>query len=1478
MNFEKTPISKKDLSLRLGFSSINEIVPIPNLLKISKSSYNNFLQRFVPYSKRLDVGIQSLLKKYFGNSFICYSFGVSEKNPDECLENGLTYSIPLYVFLKVNMKDNVKDTIKKYYIGEIPLLTDSGSFIINGVENTVINQLVRDSGVYINKSKSPFIKTSLKIRGLKGRSIQLDYFYDNFIGQKIDTKTLISGKNLNQNITHQEIDKLLDSFKISFKEIGETFTYSITEYKYCNMGWFIDFNWKEISKYRFIKKNKNIISTSLSFDNNLLANNDYISILNTVVNNKFISNDKFLNHDLFLLDIYKDNKSIFIIENTNDDFSYPLELLNKVGSHLSSFKNSDFLFLIENKNINYQYIFINLKEQPDSIRNSLQVVIESKKKKLLMFFNSKHVLKNDFFLEKDVLFHNFKLGPIGRLKINLKFGLNEKKEELTSIDFTRILRYLIQIDKGFIENDIYEEQSLLNRRFNNIGEHLYSCLSDYLISKEDSKYSVSKEDYIKNQMLFKKINNCRNAFYFLIRYLNKSSLCQYTEQANALSYLGHTRKVSIMGPGGLKNDNISLEMRDVHISTYGKICPIETPEGKSVGVVNNLSLYTRTNTLFQLETPYIFVKENFVTNIIHYLTPQEEKYYKIAHATEVLKKDGSFLNTKEIYCRYLHSLITVDSKNVDYIEMSSGQITSLSASMIPFLEHNDGNRALMGSNMQKQAVPLLNLEKSLIGTGIEGIIGRDFFNISKNLLLEKMTNENVFGISILKILKKENKNIIFSQFVDLFIKNHFLYSTIKHKNSNQKTDIDFKYVNKKNINIFENNIDNIGYSIKNNELSLGNNVLVGFTSMNGHTFEDSIVISERIVRDNYFQSIHLEVYKTMEMYEKDSQEIIRNFLSTDFLDVDGVIHLGTNVCTNDILIGKEKRQLLLSEKNKLIVYDKSIRYKNKKKGVVIQIAKFFDSLVDLNKHYITTSNLQKSTESLLSYIYKEEKIRLMFLSYLFFIFKNKYKYDLGIKKKIILDDLNIHLNQKMNWSFSSFYTKTILYRNNLNIKLNFDLIYKMYLLICYKYLFSIEIFLKKNKKDLLKECIKQDNFKYVDIRFKNMYREIYKRNKKNDFVLLNIKMSLSKVFFIDLKKKIPYSMEFLLKNFILQEMYILLFLYYIKEYNKQNFNVFENDQIFVQKKTKSINKKKDCLKNNYSLRMVKVVVACKHNIQVGDKLTGRYGNKGVISRILSLEDMPYLRDGTPLDIVLSPLGVSSRMNIGQLLECHLGLAGVELSKKLQQIIQTYDIVGKSRKYLSMLYRNKKELLLLNSLNDSQIICLFKNISHGIPISTPIFNSANNFDIDNLLRISGLNIQSKVTIIDGITGVVLDNKVTVGYMYMMKLNHLIDHKIHGRSTGPYNIITQQASKGKSRNGGQRLGEMEVWALQAYGAAYTLQEMLTFKSDSTISRSSFLQNFIRGKTSRIDIPRTFKLLRDELRVLGMELNFIVKRSNE
>lgn len=1456
-----TPIKNKEYPIKLGISNTFDDTIIPNLLKINKSSYNDFLQRFTPIKQRRNVGLEQLLRNYIGESYIGYVLGTAPYTLDECINHNKTYSIPLHVYVR---SKRVKP-YARYYIGDIPLLTKSGSFIINGVENTIVNQLTRDSGLYIENDDTSHTRNAIKIRGLKGRSIQLEIIDNTFIGRKIYNKK-------NERVhTHQDVTLLLDNLELSFRDVAYALTYTIEQYEYKNSKWRSVFDWSSLKKDRYQTNTEEPYNAAVfPMHGNHLSIDEYRNMLSTSVNCIYTEElPAYKRKSYIVIDIYnKDGKSIFKKEASNS-YPYPLiiRLLSFVGHPYGNedFYNS-FLLCLKELSVytDYTVFFVSTVEKNNYYNTCLINIVSSKKAKIINLYQSESMTNNHIVAQirakEDNVVKTYKeclLSAPARERINCLFGINHVSTALSAVDISHTIRYLIQLHNRITTCDDLAEQDFYNKKFSSIGEQFYTCFKESLIdSRSRVDIRLYRRNYNNVDSTINAIESCKNALRFVIKYLTRSSLSQYTEQVNPLAYITHGRKVSLMGPGGLKTDNVSLEMRDVHISSYGRICPIETPEGKSVGVVTSLSVFTRVNLYNQLETPYIKVGNGAVSNIIHYLSPIEERTKYIALANQGLNKDKTFLNRREVYCRYNNQTIIVPYSMVDYMEMSSKQLVSLSSSMIPFLEHNDANRALMGSNMQRQAVPLDNIERSLVSTGMESMAPRDIFTSMSMIQNQQMP----FGTftTLDKIRSSLYNKIIEKNFYSA--NNVKTVSLAVNKCTNQKTMHTIKsYTNNDYRNMMENMHLN-GYAISNNEVSLGNNILIAFTSMNGHTFEDSIVISERLLRHGYLQSTHLEVYKTMETQESDSQEVIKSIPDIPNIDSEGVIYMGSSVKKDDVLVCKEKRQLYSINKNKLIVSDKSMRYKSKKNGYVVDIVKLYRQ--EHTVEHIEHQPKQKLNINIKDYIAKK-------IIY-------SYPYQLGLEPLHMQIVKETYTNTACQHDLisllptvhiASAYVNTLIKLIRYKNSSQHEDIYCSILRIrdvwkAYRHLSSTYA------HALMKEIVDGNIIKQKSLFQPMQYRHSIEKHQlalyiKNSDIKQVVKKSLTDAPYTDAVWLMQYvsSLCAAYAHKTLQSLYaniagVRKYIYHQPKIRKTSHNKYDNS----------------------NLKMVKIVVATTHNIQAGDKLTGRYGNKGVISRVLSVEDMPYLRDGTPVDIILSPLGVSSRMNIGQLFENYLGNISMSISINMQQLLHTKygnDYIS-LRHYISALFKNTKEEIYVMNLDKRELLQLCIRLIHGIGMSTQVFNSATSTDLDTLSRRVGLDTKGKVTLLDGVTGEALDNKVTAGYLYVMKLNHLIDHKIHGRSTGPYNVVTQQASKGKSRNGGQRLGEMEVWALQAYGAAYTLQEMLTFKSDSTVARTNFLQQFIKGKSYRIDIPRTFKLLRDELRVLGMELFFMVQSS--
>nr|YP_007890544.1 RNA polymerase subunit beta [Histiona aroides]AGH24038.1 RNA polymerase subunit beta [Histiona aroides] len=1457
---KKTPINSKEYPITLGISNTFDDTVIPNLLKINKSSYNDFLQRFTPIEKRRNTGLEQLLRSFIGDPYVGYIFGTASYTTDECITNNKTYGIPLYVY--VRSKKHKPYT--RYYVGEMPLLTKSGSFIINGVENTIVNQLTRDSGIYVDNNESSSTRDVVKIRGLKGRSVQLEIIDNTFIGRKINNK-----KNERLH-THQDMTVLLDHLNLSFKDVAHALTYTVEEYEYTGDKWRVIFDWSSLKKNRYnSSSNESYNANVLPIHGSRLSTDEYRSMLNTSVVRIFTEGLPAKKKKSYMvLDIYNNyGKSIFAQESRN---LYPCSLVAKLLSFIGTMYEDrvfthEFLPLYR-EICNYGYctiLFVSMHEKNNYYNTCLTNVVSSKKSKIIHLYQNSGITGDHIMAQirakEDNVVKTYKeclLSTPARLRMNCLFGTYSKLNTLSAVDIAYTIRYLIQIHNRLTVSDNLAEQDFYNKKFSSIGEQFYTCLKESFIdARSRIDIRLYRRHYSSMDSVGNDIESCKNALKFVIKYLTRSSLCQYTEQVNPLSYITHSRKVSLMGPGGLKTDNVSLEMRDVHISSYGRICPIETPEGKSVGVVTSLSVFTRVNNNNQLETPYLKVSDGIVTNTIHYLSPVEEKTKYISLANQALHKDKTFLNRREVYCRYNNQTVIVPSSKVDYIELSNKQLVSLSSSMIPFLEHNDANRALMGSNMQRQAVPLDNIEKPLVGTGMESIAPRDLYSLTQLTHSQYMPFDTSLALDHLGVLlyKKIMHNKTFCMDI---VKTHQL---VINKHTNQKTMNTQRIQTVNGYNNLFNSVSYSGYAMSNNAVSLGNNILIAFTSMNGHTFEDSIVISERLLRHGYLQSTHLEVYKTMESQESDSQEVIKHIPEIPNMDIDGVISIGSVVKKDDVLVCKEKRQLYSINKNKLIVSDKSMRYKSKKNGYVVDVVKLYQ--YDQAPGYVVQKPRHLLDMGIKDYLARKS---IYLCPYLLI---TEPEHVMNIHNRYICTSSCHDLLAMLPSSHTtSVYTKTIIKHLN-NGKNGFDDdLYQGFLSVI-------------NMWGIINQLSRSYTYKFLkELTAKHAIKQ------KEPFISLqhryNPYLQVLRLFIrgrsspIAQSIKNPSDIMYSDTIWLMQRMLSISTIYTYKTLKLLYANIAGVRALA--RKEQKVKKTSSSKYEDNHLKMVKVVVATTHGIQAGDKLTGRYGNKGVISRVLSVEDMPYLRDGTPVDIILSPLGVSSRMNIGQLFENYLGNITMAISTDIQQFMHNINNNNylELRHYISALFKNTKEQMYILGLNKRELLSLSASLVHGAGVGTQVFNSATSTDLDRISRKLRLDTRGKVELLDGVTGEPLDNKVTAGYLYVMKLNHLIDHKIHGRSTGPYNVVTQQASKGKSRNGGQRLGEMEVWALQAYGAAYTLQEMLTFKSDSTVARTNFLQQFIKGKSYRIDIPRTFKLLRDELRVLGMELFFMVQ----
>lgn len=1225
--------------LRANFGEHIEKLKIPKLHNIQIKSYEKFIQENTDLEpQRKNLGLEYVLRSIFpiqSNSknsrldYISYSISKPLFTAAECKIKGLTYASPLklkLIFTKnINAKkEKIKPLEQDVYILDMPLMTQKGTFIINGTERVIVSQLHRSPGLFfeIDKTKQNIYtnKISYIAKIIPHRGAWLDI--------EIDTKNCIFGRIDKKR--KFPISILLKALNLNTEEIINAFEKKIPETE---------------TEYR---NYKNYITNTLKLEN-ITKQNDAI------------------------IELYK------IIR--------PDELISKDTA----------------------------KQMFDTI----------------FFSNEK-----------------YDLSKIGRMKINKRLNTFEFKDTvLCNEDIINIIKKLIDIKEG--KDHIDDIDNLGNRRVRSVGEIIENQFKTGFIKIEKSikeKLTLAENDNLSPN----DIVNAKPIAAMIREFFCSSQLSQFMDQINPLSEITHKRRVSALGPGGLTRERAGFEVRDVHNTHYGRICPIETPEGPNIGLINSLAIYAKTDEYGFLETPYIRVENKKITDEIKYLSAIDESDFVIAQANAKICKKTMMLEEDQVSCRFKNEFITIPSAKVEYIDISPKQIVSVATALIPFLEHDDANRALMGSNMQRQAVPLLRAEKPLVGTGMEKIVALD-----SGATVMARRSGIVEKVDASRIIIKANKNEIQTNEIGVDI-----YNLIKYSRSNQNTCINQKPLVKKGDKIDKDDIIADGPATDLGELALGQNLFVAFMSWNGFNFEDSIIISENVVKENKLTSIHIEelicVARDLKLGPEEITSDIPNINNTALTKLDecGIIYLGSEVTAGDILVGKvtKKSEVQLTPEEKLLqaifgekasdVKDSSLKVPQGINGTVIDVQVF------------TRDALKKDKRTLEIEEFKLKNI------------KKDLEDELDILKKDILNELDALILENK--------------KNNQNTLLTLDLIINTPI----KEIKNIKIKNKDIKNKIINKRIKLD--------------EIYQEN--------NLKLK-------ELEEKI---------------------------------------------------KRGDDLPPGI-IKMVKVSIAIKRRIQVGDKLSGRHGNKGVISTIVPIEDMPYLKNGKTIDIILNPLGVPSRMNVGQVLETHLGWAAKELGEKFKKLKKE-----EAKHFIEKIYNIKNKNIDINSFSHEDLDILIQNLSNGIPIATPVFDGINEKEIKKLLELADLPKNGKTTLYDGRTSMPFENEITIGYQYIMKLNHLIDDKMHARSTGSYSLVSQQPLGGKAQFGGQRFGEMEVWALEAYGAAYTLQEMLTIKSDDITGRTKIYKNVIDNNfQSEPGIPEAFNVLSKEILSLGLNI---------
>ena len=1339
--------------VRRSFEKISSVMELPNLLATQIQSYDAFLQRYVDSDKRLNDGLEQVLNSIFPieshNGFARmeysgYSLGEPIFDERECKLKGITYEISLHINCDLFFIDKDSGKLKEgksqsVYMGTVPLMTDHGTFIINGTERVVVSQLHRSPGLFFDHDKGKSHSSGKVLYGARVipyRGSWLDFEFDakDLVYVRIDRRRKLLATILLKalKLTNQEILEKFYETEIYKNKKNDTYQLQVIPRRLMGRVSPVDI---EAKGELIVKKGDRISARHIRKIES--AKLKLLDMPKEALYGQVVARD--------ILD--KTTGEIVIEANTViDEETLPiLEELNL--TELETLYIND----IESG----PYMADTLRA--DATTNEIEALVEIYR----MMRPGEPPTKEAATTLFNNLFFNaerYDLSAVGRMKFNKRLGLEdlEGSSILSDEDILNTLKTLVAIRNG--QGNVDDIDHLGNRRIRSVGEMVSNQYRIGLVRVERAvreRLATAEADDLGPQDLI----NAKPVSAAVKEFFGSSQLSQFMDQQNPLSEVTHKRRVSALGPGGLTRERAGFEVRDVHPTHYGRVCPIETPEGPNIGLINSLAAYARTNEYGFLESPFRKVENGKVTDSFHYLSAIEEGDFVIAQASALLDKNNKF--TEELVpVRYKNEFSFMPPERVDFMDVSPQQAFSVAASLIPFLEHDDANRALMGSNMMRQAVPTLQAEKPLVGTGVERLVARD-----SGSCVTALRGGTIESIDASRIVVRVNEKEI--QAGDSGVD---IYNLIKYTRSNQNTCVNQRPIVSLGDKIEKNDILADGPSIDLGELSLGQNVRIAFMPWHGYNFEDSILISDKLVRDDKFTSIHIQELTCVardtklgpEEISADIPNVGDNALSK--LDEFGIVHIGAEVKAGDILVGKvtPKGETQLSPEEKLLraifgekasdVKDSSLRVSSGADGTVIDV------------HVFTRDGIEKDgraesiEESQLAEIQKD------------------FDDELKILEQAAISRLETLLVGKKVASGKGL-------KKGSTIKLS-----------------DLE---EINKDDWFKIRLDNEN-----------------ANKQIE----NISKSL-------------------------------------KEYKD------DLDIAFGKRKSKVTDG--DDLAPGV-LKIVKVYLAIKRRIQPGDKLAGRHGNKGVISVIMPEEDMPFDEDGQPVDIVLNPLGVPSRMNVGQILETHLGWAAKELGTKIGEMIDTEVKASELRKFLSDIYERDGSQD-LSSLKDKEILELAENLREGVPMATPVFDGAKESEVKAMLELAGLPTSGQTQLFDGRTGEKFDRKTTLGYMYILKLNHLIEDKMHARSTGSYSLVTQQPLGGKAQFGGQRFGEMEVWALEAYGAAHTLQEMLTVKSDDVAGRTKVYKNLVDGNFEmETGVPESFNVLTKEIRSLGIDID--------
>ncbi len=1377
-------------NVRKSFGKIPDLVEMPNLLEIQKNSYDLFLQKDIKPEDREDIGLQAVFNKVFPITdfsgvaelrFVKYELEDPKYDVEECIQRGGTFGSLLKVTLNLIIREideetgvsSVKDIKEQdVYLGDMPLMTSRGTFVFNGTTRVVVSQMHRSPGVFFDHDKGKSHSTgkflfASRLIPYNGSWIDFEFDPKDLLYVRIDKRRKLLASSLllaldDEKSSDYRKNCIKNGKEIDYTKINGMIHEELYSYFYKSKtvrrkkdGW----------ETEYVKDD--LVGSKLDFDlissetgKSYASSGDKFNILiekklkEDSVKNLFLDNEN-LKGSFLASDIFDSKTGIIYFEAGE-------EIDDNIINHLSERKIDEIMILNINSNQQGSYIRDTFfadknKNRNDAITEIYKILRPGEPPTV----EAADKLFRSLFFDRE----RYDLSPVGRLKINSRLNLNTNlnMRVLENNDIIQIIHYLAGLKDG--NGHIDDIDHLGNRRVRSVGELLENQYTLGVIRmeraiKERMTNAPDIETVMPNDLV-----NPKPASAAIREFFGQSQLSQFMDQTNPLSEITHKRRLSALGPGGLSRERAGFEVRDVHPSHYGRICPIETPEGPNIGLINSLATYSKVNNYGFIETPYRKVEKSKVTSEIVYLSAMEEEKYAIAQANEPLKSNGSFERSL-ISCRKSGDFLMLDPKDVDYIDVSPKQLVSVAAALIPFLENDDANRALMGSNMMRQAVPLLKSQSPFVGTGMESVVARDSGVVVVAKRSGYVNQVDSSRIVISAVQKGSNDTGV------------DIYRLSKFQRSNQDTCINQTPLVREGDFVEKGDIIADGPASKIGELALGKNVTVAFMPWNGYNYEDSILISEKLVVDDVFTSIHIQEFEVLARDTKLGQEEITRDIpnigeeSLTNLDEAGIVHIGAKVNPGDILVGKvtPKGESPMTPEEKLLraifgekaadVKDTSLRLPPGVTGTVVEVRVFSRRGIDKDERSLSNERMQ--IEQL--HIDMEDER---------FILESSFEKDL----KALL------LNQE--------------------------------------YVSGLE----------KKEKISKLSNELLDLQNLSKLKNII---VKSDPVMKKIE-SLNEAF--------KNSLDLLNKTF--------------------------------QSKVDKVQSGDELMPG--VMKLVKVFVAVKRQLAPGDKMAGRHGNKGVISRIIPVEDMPYMEDGTPVDIVLNPLGVPSRMNVGQILETHLGAASVDLGKKFSDLAKNAKSEKSNVDKIKKLFRNVYGDELYNerfsNLKDDEIVRRAFQLKSGVPFATPVFDGAKEFDINNFFKMASSSTSGQKKLVDGRTGNYFDRHITVGQIYMLKLNHLVDDKIHARSIGPYSLVTQQPLGGKAQFGGQRFGEMEVWALEAYGASYTLQEMLTVKSDDVSGRTKAYETIVRGDDNiESGIPESFNVLIMELKSLGLNVELL------